>query len=179
MPACRAPLTVTALTFATATGRPAGAKELADHRHDVRFNWGLFSAVGFIGGTYSFSPIPQLELEAGTGLGLTGIQVSVMPKLSLGCASHRFILGVGPSVGIDPYDGPVHASYWLNAEIGYAYRSEGGFSFLVAAGVTAALGGRMHALCIWSDCSEERKIEGEELAGWGVPQIRFALGAWD
>src|SRR4051812_41704150 len=69
-------------------------------RNELRFNAGMFSAVGFLGVTYTFAPLRQLLLEAGVGMGLSGVQVSFMPRVALGSRADRFIAGAGVSAGI-------------------------------------------------------------------------------
>jgi hypothetical protein len=46
-------------------------------------NYGLFSAIGEIGGTYTYAPVPEFQMEFGAGIGLSGLQLSFMPKLSM------------------------------------------------------------------------------------------------
>jgi hypothetical protein len=145
----------------------AGA--LAPRRHDLRMNFGAFSAVGYAGVTYAYSPLAETQLELGAGYGMTGLQLSFMPKVSLGSERHRFVTGLGPSLGVERGGN----SYWLNADLGYEYRSEGGFSFLVAGGLTYGIGGTSAAACLF-ECDGGR----ESVRGWLAPQARVAIGQW-
>ena len=142
-------------------------------------NLGIGSVVGFIGGTYTYAPVPPFQLELGSGIGWTGFQFSIMPKLSVGEKRHRFVLGVGPSLAVDPNNNPPHTyvALFLNAEVGYEYRSVGGFSFLIAAGIFRGLAGETRGQCL-IDCDGDTK-------GWSVPvpkevfpQGRVAFGRW-
>ena len=144
-------------------------------------NSGLFSAIGEIGGTYTYAPVPEFQMEFGSGIGFSGFQFSFMPKLSVGLGDrqNRFILGVGPSVGVYPDINPPHTyvSYWLNAEIGYEYRSAGGFSFLIAAGITHGIGGEYRDECV-IDCNGDTKGHPSPAAEITLPQGRIAFGRW-
>jgi hypothetical protein len=126
-------------------------------------NLGLFSAIGEIGVTYTYSPIPLLQIELGSGIGFSGLQFSLMPKLSLGNERNRFLAGIGPSWAIGWYGAVPPFSYWLNVDVGYEYRTSGGYSSLVAVGIFRGIAGYDHDLCV-SVCI--------------FPQIRFAWGHW-
>jgi len=52
----------------------------------VAINLGAGSAVGLLGMTFSYLPLPVLESEIGVGLGYTGWQFSAMQKVALGWA---------------------------------------------------------------------------------------------
>jgi len=143
-------------------------------------NSGLFSAIGEIGGTYTYAPVPELQMEFGSGIGLRGFQFSFMPKSSVGDAKNRFLLGAGPSVGVYPDNNPPHTyvSYWLNAEVGYEYRSVGGFSFLIAAGITRGIAGEYRDQCLF-DCEGDTRGHPSPVTGLPVlPQGRIAFGRW-
>lgn len=142
-------------------------------------NLGIGSAVGEMGGTFTYAATPHSQIEMGAGIGYTGFQLSVMPKLSVGSRSHRFVLGMGPSVGIDPANNPDHTyvSYWLNSEVGYEYRSASGFSFLIAAGLTYGLGGEYRWQCPF-DCDGDTAGYSRSPAGTRLPQGRIAFGRW-
>ena len=143
-------------------------------------NSGLFSAIGEIGGTYTYAPVPELQMEFGSGIGLSGIQFSFMPKLSVGDRKNRLILGAGPSMGVYPDNNPSHTyvSYWLNAEVGYEYRSVGGFSFLIAAGITRGIAGDYRDQCV-IDCDGDTKGFSRPATELPLlPQGRIAFGRW-
>jgi hypothetical protein len=149
-------------------------------------NSGLGSPVGLLGVTLTYAPVPEIQFEFGSGLGFSGFQFSLMPKLSIGRASEdRFVLGVGPSVGIGRNSNPSQGcvSWWLNVEVGYEFRSVGGFSFLMAVGVVKGLAGKMPSFGPFSFSSEPSDAE------WSVPPVavaslpvlpegRIAFGRW-
>lgn len=138
---------------------------------------GLGSPVGALGLSYAYMPVREIEIEIGGGLGFTGYQAALMPKLSLG-ANDRLVIGLGPSVSIDAFsDGKRSAvGYWLNAEIGYRHSTAFGLSVLAAVGVSYGLTGTVHTVC-GSDCSGRPSGEaGESIAGRFLPEVRIALG---
>ena len=66
-------------------------------RHRVGVDVGLGSAVGAAGLTYTLAPVPWLRLEVGGGVGISGTQLSAMPKLARGGQRDRFVAGAGMS----------------------------------------------------------------------------------
>ena len=142
-------------------------------------NLGLFSAVGEIGVTYTYAPIPAFQIELGSGIGFSGPQFSLMPKLSLGDGRNRFLAGIGPSVGLDWYGslGSGPASYWLNVDVGYEYRTPGGYSFLVAVGIFRGIAGGYHDPCV-NFSNDSCLGPFEQVKGVTFPQMRFAWGHW-
>jgi hypothetical protein len=141
-------------------------------KHRIMGNLGLFSAVGEIGATYTYAPIPACQIELGLGIGFSGPQLSLMPKASLGSDRSRFIFGAGPSVGADGHT--VASTYWLNVDVGYEYRTPRGYSTLFAVGITRGLAGQYHDHCPLPDCGGTV----EQVKGTTVPQVRFAWGHW-
>ena len=153
---------------------PDPADEL--RHHAVRFNVGIFSATGFVGVSYAYVPHEDLELEVGTGWGMTGLQLEAMPKWTPGWGAHRFLLGAGASMGIDRGG---YVSYWLNADVGYEHRSDSGRSDYIVVGPTMALGGEMHHFC-FIECNDETPQEQAApdrlKVGFAGPQIRLGFG---
>jgi len=151
-------------------------------------NSGFGSPVGILGGTFTYSPRPQFQIELGSGLGFSGFQFSIMPKVALGSGRERFVLGVGPSVGIAPNSTGSPAttcvSYWLNAEAGYEFRSVGGFSFLIALGVVKGIAGKMPAILPSGDPFEQEPgtsttAPPDAVSGYPIlPEARIAFGRW-
>ncbi len=154
-------------------------KDAGFGKHRFAGDVGLASAIGVLGGTYTYSPVPAIQFELGAGVGFTGIQLSFMPKLLAGRNGYYLVFGVGPSVGINPSEQDQHTytSYWLNAEMGYEYRSPGGFSFLLVGGVTYALGGELRSTCV-IDCDGDPRGSSSPAAGLVFPQGRLAFGHW-
>jgi hypothetical protein len=137
---------------------------------------GLGSPVGALGLSYVYMPVRQVEIEVGGGLGFTGYQVAVMPKLALG-ASDRLVIGLGPSVSIDASgEGKKNAiGYWLNGELGYRHSTAFGLSVLAAVGVSYGLSGTIHACGI--DCAAgASRAPDESITGKFLPEVRIALG---
>ena len=167
--------------FAALASAPQAIEEPSPRpfRHAIRGDMGLFSALGFSGASYSIEPAGKpVMLELGMGIGYSGAQLSVMPKLVLGSRAHRFTTGVGVSVGIPGLKvvgGPPgtvlgrRLTPWLNADIaGYDYRSDSGFTLAAAAGLT---------LPLMNGC-----VEGIDscvnLHGLVLPQFRVGFGRW-
>jgi hypothetical protein len=146
------------------------------------FDLGLGSPVGLIGGTLTFLPWPQFQAELGLGYGLSGVQFSVMPKLSVGSAQRHFVLGIGPSVGIGQSTNPSRlcVSYWLHAEAGFETRSRSGASFLLAFGVVRGLGGEMPGHGVIGVTEQGETIRPEPLSDLPIllPEFRIAWGHW-
>jgi hypothetical protein len=142
---------VTAAAIVSLVGGARGdaTPALPDHHHRIAFHLGWGSAVGELGVTYAHDVGPHFQLEAGAGMGVTGYQLSVMPKLVFGGGTRRFVMGVGAAAGLttrdDAHVGPDHEPkpplvWWLNADLlGYEYHAAGGGLFVVAVGLTTNL----------------------------------------
>jgi hypothetical protein len=139
------------------------ASARADQR--LGLDVGAFSAVGELGLTYSAEhDVGRIEL--GLGAGLTGYQLSAMPKLSLGSPSHRYLGGAGVSVSL-PTDGRFGRVVWLNVDaLGYEYRVPSSWSLQVSLGFTYAL------------TAASRPSDYPIPAGFLFPQARFGVGRW-
>jgi hypothetical protein len=113
------------------------------YRYQVRLDGGVASALGFGGIAFVYSPLRSVELEAGTGVGITGVQLSFMPKLAIGSVHNRFVTGVGLAYATETaYPTGTHP-IWLNADLlGFEHRGSSGFTFLATAGYTISLQGR-------------------------------------
>jgi hypothetical protein len=88
--------------------------------NSLQVDLGVASAVGFLGVSCLRMLGERVEVETGIGVGLTGAQLSFMPKLTLGSGENHLVLGAGPSLalgigGSDPLP-------WLNAEAGFEHR---------------------------------------------------------
>jgi hypothetical protein len=93
MPRARGLALAAALLHVTA-GRGARADD-DDTAIAINLGWG--SAVGFGGLTLTRALSAGVRVEAGVGGGLTGIQLSLMPKIAWGAGRDRFVLGAGVS----------------------------------------------------------------------------------
>jgi hypothetical protein len=165
--------TVATAQDASSAGAPEGAK-----KNLLQGSLGLGSPVGELGVSYAYAPIRQAEIEIGAGVGFSGYQLSLMPKLALGVGGDRFVLGVGPSASIDSGSAPKreYIAYWLNAEIGYEHRTPSGLSVLVAVGIGYGIGGETHRQCE-DDCGGSDGIAAK-VGGRMYPQGRIAFGRW-
>lgn len=145
--------------------RPASDEPAGLHRVGLDAGWA--SAVGVLGATYAFRPTPRFIAEAGLGLGITGSQLSVMPKLALG--AFRAGAGLAWSHGTDAHD-TVHDVIWVNVDaLGLDLVARSGLSLGLAAGVTIPL-----ADSHW-DVTE---LGADIRAGTIYPQGRISLGWW-
>jgi hypothetical protein len=135
-------------------------------------NFGLGSAVGVAGVTYSYMPVPLLETEVGFGAGLTGVQFSVMQKIVVGWGATRFIAGVGlaysPGGGID---NKMTNHLWLNADLlGFEIRTSSHFVFFLAGGLTYAM---ERSIVLFNDGD----VGNSGAGGMSIfPQFRIGLG---
>jgi hypothetical protein len=142
---CMLSLLLVAYTMGVISAPPDGPEpRLTGARGEL----GIGAPTGTIGVVLWRDVAPALRLEAGTGWGLSGLQLSGFSKLVLGGQHHRFVTGAGLSVGIplgepvfrDHHGGSPVAMPWLNADLaGYEYMGTGGWTFSVALGATAAL----------------------------------------
>jgi hypothetical protein len=127
--------------------RGATAEAPPEHENAIALNLGVGSAVGLVGVSFERF-VGDSVVETGFGLGLTGPQLSIMPKVALGDGRHSFISGFGVAAalyGDHPHEsGPEHQPrppiiWWANADLaGYQYRGDRGY-FLLAAGFTMNL----------------------------------------
>jgi hypothetical protein len=143
-------------------------------------NMGIASAIGEMGGTFTYAPAPELQIELGAGLGFSGFQLALLPKISAGSSHHRLTLGIGPSVGIGTNRSPsvTCVSYWLNAEAGYEYRSASGFAFLVALGIGKGLAGTMPGSPVTGLDTADAVTPLSASQRSAFPQGRIAFGRW-
>jgi hypothetical protein len=143
----------------------------------VQGSFGLGSPIGALGVSYTYVPIPLVEVEIGGGVGLSGYQGSIVPKLSVGSATDRLVLGVGPSISTDSQSDPkrTYVGYWLSGEIGYQHTTPAGVSVLIAAGIGYGLSGTTRLQCA-ANCDDQGW--DYDVAGRVVPQARMAVGRW-
>lgn len=129
--------------------RPAAAEP----QQAVRVDAGLFSAVGELGIVYQADLTPHFAVEAGAGLGFTGVQLSAMVKGTLPVWDGKVTTGVGlslavPALGIKGAqtdyvdDEPVPSGEtipWLNVDVIGWQRQIGRTVVSAALGVTTPL----------------------------------------
>ena len=108
---------------------------------------GVGSAVGFAGLTITRAFAECFRIELGGGIGYSGWQLSLMPKLAFDLAHgvHYLVIGAGVSVAFPKPEtfGPATGHpVWLNVDaLGYEIRDQYGLSIAFAIGVTKGLGG--------------------------------------
>ncbi len=154
-------------------------------KNSLALNLGLFSAVGELGISYSRNQSDKFEFEAGVGIGLSGVQLSLMQKLTLGSAKHRFVTGLGLALGL--WDGGT--TLWLNYDVlGYQLRTsptKGNVSFFLLAtvGLSVGLAGNYPLYDIFpgDSCGDKCYDNDDEnasspSAGLLVPNFRLGIG---
>jgi hypothetical protein len=153
---------------------PASADPWQSGTGMVAFNLGLGSAVGLAGVTYSHMLLSVLEAEAGVGVGLSGVQVSLMQKIALGGPSFRLVAGVGVSfsAGNSLGDDTRTHYFWLNVDaLGFEVRTRSQWDFSLALGVTHVFG---KPIWVMGDCERPQNCSGDST----FPEIRMGVGRW-
>jgi hypothetical protein len=136
-PSAPAPSAAPASSLQAEAGTPRRERPLGERHHRLGIDAGVASAVGWGGITYAYSPIRWVLFEAGAGYGISGTQLSLMPKLTPGSERNRFLFGPGYSIGIGPSMSGTKAGdvlHFINVDVGYEHRFETGFALQVAAG---------------------------------------------
>lgn len=148
----------------------------------VRVDVGVASPVGAVGVVYSRPLAPHFAVELGAGIGLSGVQLSVMGKPRFGSGRWRYTPGLGVSVGVPlggtsafhdghpagdhEIDGDPITMRWLDADVlGVEYRGPSGFVFAASGGVTVALN-RAH----WDVIDTGADVEAVD------PSLQFRVG---
>jgi hypothetical protein len=163
-----------ASTFAlTAAASPLAVVTATDSSHSVQASLGLFSVVGLGGVTYAFSGARPLVVELGAGLGFSGLQLSLTPKLAFAAGEGRFLTGAGASLGL-PWFGTAleeeRTALWLNVDaLGYELRFAN--HLLAAATVGVTIAGFTGDYCVAETCES---IDPGDI----LPQGRVTLGYW-
>jgi hypothetical protein len=155
----------------------ARAQEPPPPQTAIGLDLGVGSAVGFAGVTLVRAFGQHVQIELGTGVGLSGYQFSLMPKIVLGSPYSHFVAGLGLSVASPTRaDQETGHPVWLNVDaIGYEFVSRLGLAFLVTAGVTKGLGGG--TLCTQIDgCEPGEKLD--DVATLWSPQFRVGYAYW-
>jgi hypothetical protein len=145
-------------------------------RSAVGLDLGIASAVGLGGVTLTRQVTSHLRVEAGVGLGITGVQLSLMPKVVFGGERDYFVAGAGISVTVLS-DSQYVSGYplWLNVDaLGYEHQFDSRLAFSLALGLTGGLGGGR--VCLPPDGCEPQFFE-DVTHYWG-PQARLQLSYW-
>jgi len=156
--------------------RAAGDDAPVVRRQRLGVDVGVASAIGLVGLSYQLAPWRFLRLEAAAGWGPTGVQLSVMPKLSLGAGRCSFLAGFGPSLAVwgrqaEAGHGPdPDVIPWLNLDLaGIECRTPDGISVQAAVGLTTPL----------VDYHWDFAELGDTIRAWTlIPQGRVGVGWW-
>lgn len=158
---------------------------------------GIGSPVGYMGFQLGYEFAPPFALEAGVGLGSTGIQIPVLARYYLDTLDrpHRLSVATGPSVGLlseslglnVPHDDSVsvdrsdlfYVGYW-NVELTWEVRARFGLMFRAGLGAFVRLFEHMSHLCNGSDdldCQGLHIPTGPQAARVVVaPYLTYGLG---
>lgn len=145
---------------------------------EIRADLGFGSALGFGGLSYTRSLGERFAIEGGAGYGISGAQLSVMPKLLFSSSATTFFAGLGPAFSIKRLDaGDVGAAFsrygtgvWLNADLGVHVIARSGLTFMAAAGANLGLWGN-HML---REPGISDTFHG--IRGLTAPQARLGVG---
>lgn len=132
-------------------------------RNRLGFDLGVFSALGLAGVSYARQLAEPLALEAGVGLGGSGLQLSLMPKLTLGSNGDYYVAGLGVAWAVGESRSPM---FWVNADLlGYERRLENGLGLSISLGATACLSGQTTGYFAMGK-------------GFVAPQLRLGAAWW-
>jgi hypothetical protein len=174
-----APTLAGALAVAV-SGRAVAQEDALLSRHRVGVELGAASAIGALGLVYQFAATHVVRVEGGVGVGFSGVQLSLMPKLVAGRGTCGFVAGFGASLAVGGTVGDSESASspqpepgaipWLNLDVpGLECHNDAGFSFEATLGVTMAL----------KTFRYEIADTGAVLhAGSLLPQGRLGLGYW-
>jgi hypothetical protein len=135
----RLPLLVATLALLTSGRAAAGdAGELESKPNVLYAQVGLGTPLGYVGVEAARRVSPYFVVSAGAGMGVSGPQIALMPRLHLGQGRSTLVLGAGVSRGkytssnaCDDDDGCAYrtgTANWANVEIGGEYRWPEGLS---------------------------------------------------
>jgi hypothetical protein len=168
---------------AVATAEPEVAQRSdVAMRPRIAMSLGVGTPTGELGFEYTQVLFRYLEIGAGVGIGVTGFQGSVMPRLRIGGHGTLLMLGAGLSGGMydEPqlfdlclttnYDecrnqNPKTTALWGNFELGIQRTTPTGFTWRFYGGVGEALG---HGDCLRGNC--------DRVDGMTIPYLGFSIG---
>ena len=140
--------------------------------HAIKLDGGIGSPTGFGGLNYVLEPVSWFQLEAGVGVGSSGFLFSLMPKISVGGAHHRFVAGVGVSLALYPdkeIEEIEELHVWLNLDVaGYERRFDNGLFVSLSGGLT---------MLVDNDDLRDTARSSEKRIRWvPMPQGRVSFG---
>ena len=162
-----------AITAALAAGTaraeapPAAAPRAAaalTSKHKLAFVMGLATPWGELGASYQRSFVPSVALETGFGLGATGAQLVLLPKLLLGSGGTRAYFAAGPSLTI----GNAEPGLWAAGEFGVD-ASFDAWVLTFGAGAGILVAGSVQTPICFDACSRWQP-------GRWLPDLRFSVG---
>jgi hypothetical protein len=146
------------------TAAAAGAATPAA-QNKVALVLGLASPWGELGVSYQRKVAPSLAIETGLGIGGTGAQLAVLPKLLVGSGDARLFVEAGPSVTLSDRAG---AGVWATGEIGFE-ASFSAWTLGFGAGAGLLVAGEVAAPICFDACSTVKP-------GVWLPEIRLTIG---
>jgi hypothetical protein len=141
----------------------------AINRFDLRLDAGIASPVGMLGGAVNV-PFRFFAVELSAGVGGTGLNLSLMPKIVFArWGRNQLLAGVGATVALPHEFAPMGRarSYWLTAEIAYQRNLFIDNVLYVAAGATR---GSYLGQCL----NENSMCPRQEDVTW--PELRVGFG---
>jgi hypothetical protein len=166
-------LVLAALALTTGVAAPAQARitdPTAISNFDLRFDVGLATPVGAVGGTFAL-PFRYFGVDLSGGVGATGLNLSVMPKVvPLRWDRHAILVGGGFTIALPHEMAPMgrKRSTWLTAEVAYQRSIFIDNVLYLGLGVTGG--------SYWGRCQNENETRcpAEEKVLW--PTIRVGYG---
>jgi len=148
-------------TLAALLSLVAHAEGESSRPNEARLDIGLFAPEGLVGVSYARDLVPHLQVEVGVGLGLSGFQLSAMPKLYIG-SENRLYTGAGVSLGVFPGQ---DTDAWFNWDIaGYEHRFANGLLVNLGVGYFRGLSGSYTTTC-WSGLNCNTSAPATNLKG--------------
>lgn len=169
-PLARLALTAALVLAPAAAARARVTDPAAINTADLRFDVGLATPVGAVGGAVSV-PWRYFAIEAAGGVGLTGINLSVMPKvIPLRWDRNQLLVGVAATLVLPHEAFPMgrKQSRWLTAEVAFQRTIFIDNILYVGLGVTAG--------SYWGKCLNDNQTmcSAEQKVLW--PELRIGFG---
>jgi hypothetical protein len=152
----RLPLLAATLIVLTSARATAGADtDFASRPNALYAQVGAGTPLGYVGLELARRLWPSFQISAGAGMGVSGPQIALMPRLLFGHGRSVLVVGAGLSRGKYKSNGTCYelshddltcahltgTANWANAEIGGEYRWINGISFRYFGGYGRAFAG--------------------------------------
>jgi hypothetical protein len=171
----RAVLAAIVFASALANADPAPGDDAAPRAHSrVSGTLGLFTPTGSLGVEYTQAALPTFEIGAGVGVGFSGPQASIMPRLRIGDGLQAIVLGAGASGGrlvipvlfcFDECTDTRTTALWVDVEAGIQATTSGGVTLSAYGGLSRVVA---HGACTGDQCNRVDRLM--------LPYAGFALG---